>query len=1062
AKTWGLRIICVIFMLWGLASIAQANLIASYETSETSLVVTTPDLTLTPTIVAGNTAGAPVATEGTRVLKCTWTNQPDNKVEVKHAGLNFDLAGFNWLLVDIYTTTDLFAGSSNGVIGIWNGSWAPDWQAATSIPPAANQAIDVSGYTQTGLTQIQAFVLDHMSITSGTFYLDNIRTVVDIPLYRPAENPANTEQGLRYEYFTGQWTQLPEFEAFEPVEKGYVDNFDITGAPATDNFGYSFKGLVDIPSQGTYTFYTQSDDGSELCIGSNLVVDNNGTHASTESSGSIDLEAGLHSITVNYFDGTGPQELIVSYEGPGVSKTAIPDSILYKEVLSGDTNDDGRADLYDLAAIGEQWLSVYDITDVGLLADNWLEGVLGLQVKNGWLMIDGEKFFVKGIGYEDIRPGYDPGTQPFDAALITLDMNRILDGRFNTIRTWAALPEEELQLIDSLGLKIIFGIWIPPDGDYGNSAFITSTENDVRNTLATSKNYDSIITYVIMNEPQPDDIQAGGAAELVALWDRIKTIIHTEHPGVPVSFANTGWSKFVDMNQFDASVYNLYMYADDLKYSIGYTGWVEQHKTFAPDNPFIVSEYGLSVSPSGPGNYGYGGNTLTQQTEGNLYMYRSIIDGGGQGGCVFNYSDGWWKGTDPSTHDDHVEEWFGLIHFDGIAPADTEGTPRPVWEAYESYNACIVTSPKNGQIYDSLDIPLEFFPHSDVKTIRIKKDAVTVYEKPTNARSYIEDMLTLSFVEIVEDITLQFEFLDHSDTVIKTENIVVLYAQTPPTLPGFILDVPMDDLDSSATCDIQMTVDNPSVFTIKDDTIDYSFYPHSWVDARTADLSKILLNGDFSTGEPSNSFNAVGWNEWQSDGWVSRETNVNGITPTNPHYAIGNGSALDSGVWQVVNATAGNFYTLTFDAGSPDAWMYPVGEGRVEFLNATSAVIGTVSVSVDNPPAYGAVLPWKTYSISGTAPAGTTEIKVLLIHDNPSFGGTMRFDNVSLTTPDPYIWIFNDSFSIPAEVDMLTVSAGMTIQYGQFEKRLTRQKEIQRGTWANPICRKNTRNIPPE
>ncbi|MHC4760086.1 MAG: hypothetical protein ACYS9H_01880 [Planctomycetota bacterium] len=95
AKTWGLRIICVIFMLWGLASIAQANLIASYETSETSLVVTTPDLTLTPTIVAGNTAGAPVATEGTRVLKCTWTNQPDNKVEVKHAGLNFDLAGFN-------------------------------------------------------------------------------------------------------------------------------------------------------------------------------------------------------------------------------------------------------------------------------------------------------------------------------------------------------------------------------------------------------------------------------------------------------------------------------------------------------------------------------------------------------------------------------------------------------------------------------------------------------------------------------------------------------------------------------------------------------------------------------------------------------------------------------------------------------------------------------------------------------------------------------------------------------------------------------------------------------
>jgi hypothetical protein len=62
----------------------------------------------------------------------------------------------------------------------------------------------------------------------------------------------------------------------------------------------------------------------------------------------------------------------------------------------------------------------------------------------------------------------------------------------------------------------------------------------------------------------------------------------------------------------------------------------------------------------------------------------------------------------------------------------------------------------------------------------------------------------------------------------------------------------------------------------------------------------------------------------------------------------------------------------------------------------------------------------------------------------------------------PTVQIYNDSFSIPAETNMLTVSAGMTLQYGQFEKRLTRQKEIQRGTWANPICRKNTRNIQSE
>ncbi|MHC5183825.1 MAG: hypothetical protein ACYSPI_06075, partial [Planctomycetota bacterium] len=532
----------------------------------------------------------------------------------------------------------------------------------------------------------------------------------------------------------------------------------------------------------------------------------------------------------------------------------------------------------------------------------------------------------------------------------------------------------------------------------------------------------------------------------------IKTIIHTEHPGVPVSFANTGWSKFVDMNQFDASVYNLYMYAEDLKYSIGYTGWVEQHKNFAPDNPFIVSEYGLSVSPSGQGNYGYGGNTLTEQTDGNLYMYRGIIDGGGQGGCVFNYSDGWWKGTDPSTHDDHVEEWFGLVHFDGSPPADTEGTPRPVWDAYKDYNACIVTSPKNGQIYGA-EVPLEFFPHSDVKTIRIKEYGATLHEIPTNGRGYIQDTLMLNLVETYKDVDLQFEFLDPADTVIKTENIVLLYAQTPPTLPSFTLDVQMDDLDISSTCDIQMTVDNQSIFTIKDDTIDYSFYPHSWVDARTADLNKILLNGDFTGGGSSWSIGNGGVYADLGDNALKVWTSV---TLWDVGFAI-----------QEVAATPGQTYTLSADVWNSSTEPLPGTGGqafiKLEFFDGTGTIInGPYGTQLDIIDGTTAQDTWIPLSGSMVAPAGSATFKVIPMVQNIGGGVSVAwFDNVLLTTtPMPDVPTYNDSFSIPAEPNMLTVSAGMTIQYGQFEKRLTRQKEIQRGTWANPICRKNIRNIP--
>jgi hypothetical protein len=47
---------------------------------------------------------------------------------------------------------------------------------------------------------------------------------------------------------------------------------------------------------------------------------------------------------------------------------------------------------------------------------------------------------------------------------------------------------------------------------------------------------------------------------------------------------------------------------------------------------------------------------------------------------------------------------------------------------------------------------------------------------------------------------------------------------------------------------------------------------------------------------------------------------------------------------------------------------------------------------------------------------------------------------------------FSDSYSIPPQAVMLTVSAGLTIKYGEFEKRLYAVKMIQRGNWANPIC----------
>ena len=148
---------------------------------------------------------------------------------------------------------------------------------------------------------------------------------------RDPENPSNTVNGLNYNYYeTNGLSSLPDFSTLTSVKIGTsTTGFDIGLRNREDNFEFRFTGYVDIPSDGTYTFYTNSDDGSRLYIGSTLVVDNDGLHGATEKSGAIGLKQGKHTITVTFFEKDGGQSLSVSYSSPSLTKTSVPTSSLY-------------------------------------------------------------------------------------------------------------------------------------------------------------------------------------------------------------------------------------------------------------------------------------------------------------------------------------------------------------------------------------------------------------------------------------------------------------------------------------------------------------------------------------------------------------------------------------------------------------------------------------------------------------------------------------------------------------------------------------------------------------
>jgi hypothetical protein len=156
---------------------------------------------------------------------------------------------------------------------------------------------------------------------------------VSVDTAKDAREPRSVVQGLDYGYYEGEYQTMPSFPAGGAVRNDTSANVDVDANPARrgENFAYRFVGYVEVPENGTYEFWTGSDDGSYLFIDGERVVSNGGLHAYEEASGTVDLEAGKHRIVVTMYEHTGRERLSVFWAGPGFSKEPIPDGVLYRD-----------------------------------------------------------------------------------------------------------------------------------------------------------------------------------------------------------------------------------------------------------------------------------------------------------------------------------------------------------------------------------------------------------------------------------------------------------------------------------------------------------------------------------------------------------------------------------------------------------------------------------------------------------------------------------------------------------------------------------------------------------
>jgi signal transduction histidine kinase len=136
-------------------------------------------------------------------------------------------------------------------------------------------------------------------------------------------------------------------------------------SPAQDRFileddsgGLMVK--MDLPAQPTVSagrkvLIEGNALAGEGAISSGPLIDNDGIHSAAEKSATLFLSAGLHPITVEWFNNLGQFALTVDWQGPGMTRQPIPEAALFRAPSNSATGAERLAPGLDYSCYEGQW-----------------------------------------------------------------------------------------------------------------------------------------------------------------------------------------------------------------------------------------------------------------------------------------------------------------------------------------------------------------------------------------------------------------------------------------------------------------------------------------------------------------------------------------------------------------------------------------------------------------------------------------------------------------------------------------------------------------------------------
>ncbi|MDJ1485193.1 family 20 glycosylhydrolase [Cytophagaceae bacterium YF14B1] len=146
--------------------------------------------------------------------------------------------------------------------------------------------------------------------------------------YAEPASVANPVQGLQCTYYPEYFLNTTQIKTKKAAGTSVVKTVVVPQEATAGSFGLTYRGYLNIPETGVYSFYLTCDDGGVLRVAGREVVNNDGQHSAIEKSGQVALKKGLQPIEIDFIEGGGGYALKLQYSLGNETPKDIPASWL--------------------------------------------------------------------------------------------------------------------------------------------------------------------------------------------------------------------------------------------------------------------------------------------------------------------------------------------------------------------------------------------------------------------------------------------------------------------------------------------------------------------------------------------------------------------------------------------------------------------------------------------------------------------------------------------------------------------------------------------------------------